>query len=599
MAGGLLNLIAVGNQNVIVHGDPQKTFFKVTYAKHSNFGLQKFRIDHQGIRFLSPTSETKFNFKIPKYGDLLMDTYIAVRMPTIWSPILSDGGDIFSHEFKWIKDLGTQMINEISISIGGQVIQQYSGEYIKCMVERDYSNEKKELFNKMTGNVEDMYNPGEEDMLFKYRAYPNNVRQRKPKEPGSEESEFDDTLTGHPSIMGRTLYIPLNAFWCMSSKTALPLVSLQYTDLEIDVTLKPVKDLYTIINTDRDISGSYIDDIWATMHWKQQKYFNYYTRVAPNYTTPQHQLKWFIYPSKRTSLHDDGNEALSKEDIANWNAQREDWKSDVHLISTYAFLSDEESDMFTETNHEILYKDIKKHTYQSVHGTSRVKIETSSLVSSWMFYFRRDDARDYNEWSNYTNHNYNTKLHKNRYLEAVDISMNKIEHSDKEDETTGIKWNGRDITSVLAGVPLVTRSYNAFAPKSILNTMGILMDGKYRENMFEVGIYDYLEKIRCGGNTCDGLYCYNFCLNTNPFDYQPSGAINLSKFKTVEFEFNTIEPPLNPTFTSMSVCAPGGGLTGISEKGSLYKYDYDLIVFEERYNVLEIKNGMASLMFSR
>ena len=100
MAGGLLNLIAVGNQNVIVHGDPQKTFFKVTYAKHSNFGLQKFRIDHQGIRFLSPTSETKFNFKIPKYGDLLMDTYIAVRMPTIWSPILSDGGDIFSHEFK-------------------------------------------------------------------------------------------------------------------------------------------------------------------------------------------------------------------------------------------------------------------------------------------------------------------------------------------------------------------------------------------------------------------------------------------------------------------------------------------------------------------
>ena len=144
MAGGLLNLIAVGNQNVIIHGDPQKTFFKVTYAKHSNFGLQKFRIDHQGIRFLSPTSETKFNFKVPKYGDLLMDTYLAIRMPTIWSPIVTDEGNIFSYEFKWIKDLGTQMINEITISIGGQVIQQYSGEYIKCVVERDYSNEKKE-----------------------------------------------------------------------------------------------------------------------------------------------------------------------------------------------------------------------------------------------------------------------------------------------------------------------------------------------------------------------------------------------------------------------------------------------------------------------
>ena len=602
MAGGLLNLIAVGNQNVIVHGDPQKTFFKVTYAKHSNFGLQKFRIDHQGIRFLSPTSETKFNFKIPKYGDLLMDSYLSVRMPTIWSPIVTDNGNIFSYEFKWIKDLGTQMINEITISIGGQVIQQYSGEYIKCMVERDYSNEKKHLFNKMTGNVEEMYNPGEEDMLFKYRSYPNNVRQRDPT-----TKQFDENLTGHPSIMGRTLYIPLNAFWCMSSKTALPLVALQYSDLEIDVTLKPVKDLYTIINTDRDISGSYIDDIWSDMAPNDTKHLGYYTRIAPNYTTPEHQLKWFLYPSKRTSLHNDEYEDLTQQDLLNWNAQREDWKSDVHLISTYAFLSDEESDIFTETNHEILYKDIKKHTFQSIHGTSRVKVETSSLVSSWMFYFQRDDVRDYNEWSNYTNHNYNSKLHKNRYLEASDISMNKIRIGEfqsgygegSSNVSTGIKWNGRDITSVLAGVPLVTRSYNAYAPKSILNTMGILMDGKYRENMFDVGIYDYLEKIRCGGNTCDGLYCYNFCLNTSPFDHQPSGAINLSKFKNVEFEFNTIEPPLNPTFESLSVCAPGGGITGISEKGSMYKYDYNLVVFEERYNVLEIKNGMASLMFSR
>ena len=591
MAGGLLNLIAVGNQNVIIHGDPQKTFFKVTYAKHSNFGLQKFRIDHQGIRFLSPTSETKFNFKVPKYGDLLMDTYLAIRMPTIWSPIVTDEGNIFSYEFKWIKDLGTQMINEITISIGGQVIQQYSGEYIKCVVERDYSNEKKELFNKMTGNVEEMYNPGEEDMLFKYRSYPNNVRQRDLNGDGDGSN-----LTGHPSIMGRTLYIPLNAFWCMSSKTSLPLVALQYTDLEIEVTLKPVKDLYTIINTDRDASGTYIEGNWAAQDFK---HLSYHTRIAPNYTTAEHQLKWFIYPTKRTSLGDDIYEDMSVAELANWNSQREDWKSDVHLISTYAFLSDEESDMFTTTNHEILYKDIKKHSYQSVHGTSRVKIETSSLVSNWMFYFQRDDARDYNEWSNYTNHNYNTKLHKNRYLEATDICMNKISHSEEKGQTTGIKWNGRDITSVLSGVPLVTRSYNSYAPKEILNTLGILMDGKYRENMFEVGIYDYLEKVRSGGNTCDGLYCYNFCLNTSPFEYQPSGAINLSKFKTVEFEFNTIEPPLNKSFESLSVCAPGGGLTGISEKGSMYKYDYDLIVFEERYNVLEIKNGFASLMFSR
>ena len=148
MAGGLLNLIAVGSQNVIIHGDPQKTFFKVTYAKHTNFGLQKFRIDYSGLRYLHPTTETKFSFKIPRYGDLLMDTYLAVRLPNIWSPILTDNDDnFFGHEFKWIPDVGTQMIKEISITIGGQVIQQYSGEYIKCVVERDYNDEKRSIFN--------------------------------------------------------------------------------------------------------------------------------------------------------------------------------------------------------------------------------------------------------------------------------------------------------------------------------------------------------------------------------------------------------------------------------------------------------------------
>ena len=53
MAGGLLNLVAYGNQNVIINGNPSKTFFKMKYAKHTNFGLQKFRIDYDGLRTLN------------------------------------------------------------------------------------------------------------------------------------------------------------------------------------------------------------------------------------------------------------------------------------------------------------------------------------------------------------------------------------------------------------------------------------------------------------------------------------------------------------------------------------------------------------------
>ena len=73
MAGGLLNIVAVGNNNLILTGNPSKTFFKVTYSKYTNFGLQKFRIDYSGLRELRLTEPSVFSFKIPRYADLLMD----------------------------------------------------------------------------------------------------------------------------------------------------------------------------------------------------------------------------------------------------------------------------------------------------------------------------------------------------------------------------------------------------------------------------------------------------------------------------------------------------------------------------------------------
>ena len=61
MAGGLLNLVSYGNQNVILNGNPTKTFFKSTYAKYTNFGMQKFRIDYDGQRDLRLSEPSIFS----------------------------------------------------------------------------------------------------------------------------------------------------------------------------------------------------------------------------------------------------------------------------------------------------------------------------------------------------------------------------------------------------------------------------------------------------------------------------------------------------------------------------------------------------------
>ena len=50
MPGGLLNIIAYGNQNIILSDQPEQNIFKTTYAKYTNFGVQKFRVDFKGKR---------------------------------------------------------------------------------------------------------------------------------------------------------------------------------------------------------------------------------------------------------------------------------------------------------------------------------------------------------------------------------------------------------------------------------------------------------------------------------------------------------------------------------------------------------------------
>ena len=69
MAGGLLNIASVGQANVFLTGNPSKTFFKVTYSKYTNFGLQKFRIDYDGLRELRLTEPSTFKFTTSEYTE--------------------------------------------------------------------------------------------------------------------------------------------------------------------------------------------------------------------------------------------------------------------------------------------------------------------------------------------------------------------------------------------------------------------------------------------------------------------------------------------------------------------------------------------------
>ena len=786
MTGGLLNIVSYGNQNIILNSNPKKSFFKTTYAKYTNFGMQKFRIDFNGLRNLRMSEESRFTFTVPRYAELLMDTYLVVTLPTIWSPIyppLSCGDAWRPYEFRWIENLGTQMIKEVVFSVGGQVLQRMTGKYLLAQVQRDLNGTKRFLYDTMTGSTAEFNDPA--NFSGRKSTYPNvyyNTSQQGPE----------------PSIRGRKLYIPLNAWFCNNSRTAFPLVALQYNELQIDVVMRPVRELFVtrdINYTPHTISPS----TPITPAEVAQAPF-----IQPNFNEPEYQFYRFLQPPPAIDI--------TTSDV--YLDKRTDWNADVHLLSTYCFLSAEESRVFASQEQKYLLKEAYEWDFKNITGSHRVELQnTMGMVATWMFLFQRSDINLRNQWSNYTNWPYNNVIpddvtpapdqgyafpincpiitntvldldyYKKAYIATIIVSANDLERfqlgqnitvtydalnyingiiiniigntvsfqvvysvsnaivapiynntggspalygstysnysildtppfiyaSGKNyivrtatytyiassssastisfkliDSTTGTVYDSPNtyvlpaappsppttftynlldcfigngdafqlqffsteqvayytkgaVSSyygILTGYPVsysygtvsinsgilpneigpgvepngtpsglyVTQNYNTENQREILQQLGILLNGAYRENMLEAGVYNYVEKyIRTMGSAPFGLYVYNFGLNASNAEYQPSGAINLSKFSTIELEFSTYVPPLDPSANFYTICDPETGIpVGVNKpQWRIYDYNYDLTVLEERYNVLTFIGGNCALMYAR
>ena len=260
------------------------------------------------------------------------------------------------------------------------------------------------------------------------------------------------------------------------------------------------------------------------------------------------------------------------------------WNADIHLLSTYCFLSAEESKKFAAEDQVYLVKDVFEYNFQNITGTKKVQLTSSGMVANWMMYLQRNDVNMRNEWSNYTNWPY-------QYL-PYDVVNGQIPGPGENPEGAPILSSGIFVTGKLSPEN----------HKEILETLAIVLNGDYRENVLESGIYNYVEKyVRTKGNAKDGLYCYNFCLNTDPIEYQPSGAINLSKFRLVELEVSTYVPPFDIQNMSYNIiCDADGNPIGTNKNNwRLFEYNYNMKVFEERYNVLSFIGGNCGMMYAR
>ena len=563
MPGGLLQLVAYGQSNIILTGDPKTTYFKSSYKKYTPFGMQRFRIDFEGLRNLSFDSKTEMEFKIPRYADLLWDTYIVVNLPDIWSPIFyrnDVSGNYVPYEFNWINDIGFAMIDKITVHSGGSTLAEYSGEWMMNAIRRDEGG-KRVLLGNMTGSdneIERLVNPSK----FNNGKYPNAIFN-----VNNDPALNSDVKEIEPSIRGRKLYIPLMAWFTYSTKVALPLVAMQYQEVSIKIEFNSVRDLFTILDVEQSN---------PTIGTPRKLNLN---RIAPNTADVNHQLWKFLQPPLGLPTSETQNTSL-------YLNKRNDWNTDIHLIGTYIFLGNEERNTIAKCNHSYLIKQQYEWDYLNVTGSRRVDIPSKDMVASYMWRFRRSDVKERNQWFNYSNYKWeNEQPGKPQLLNIA----NGTPYSSFTDNPFGLYSSGpRENGNI----------------KNIMLDLAILYGQEYRENILPAGVYAYIEKWwRTTGIAKYGLYCYNFCTNSSRLTYQPTGAQNANKVKYITFEFNTIQPPKNDDPNSNNVdvlCDDNGEIIGIrKDVHTLNKYNFDLRIFEERYNMIEITSGRIGLLQAR
>jgi hypothetical protein len=196
MGGGLMQLVAYGSQDVYLTGNPQITFFKVVYRRHTNFSVEPIQQVFNGIANWGKSVSAT----ISRNGDLLHRMYITITLPSV----LANGSD----QFRWLNWLGHIIVQQAEIEIGGQKIDRHYGHWLHIWNELTQTSGHQAGYATMVGNV-----------------------------PRLVQSSIDSS----PSI---TLYVPLRFWFNRNVGLALPLIALQYHDVKLNLQIANVDDCY-------------------------------------------------------------------------------------------------------------------------------------------------------------------------------------------------------------------------------------------------------------------------------------------------------------------------------------------------------------------
>ena len=188
MGGGLMQLVAYGAQDVYLTGNPQITFFKVVYRRHTNFACESIEQTFNG----NANFGGKATANISRNGDLITNCWIEATLP-----------DLASGE-TYVNSAGHRLLKEIELDIGGQKIDKHYSDWLEIWSELTTPQEKRDGYKQMV-------------------------------------AKYDGTST----FAGGKLYVPLIFFFNRNPGLALPLIALQYHEVRINIQFATKSEMTT------------------------------------------------------------------------------------------------------------------------------------------------------------------------------------------------------------------------------------------------------------------------------------------------------------------------------------------------------------------
>jgi hypothetical protein len=247
MGGGIMQLMSVGRQNKYITGNPQTTYFKAVYYRHTNFAMET--IPSIFNNSISVNSDSNVKAIVQRSGDLVSGAHIEFEICRTENSSKLTGGSYIN----WTNSTGYALLKEVRFEIGSEVIDSHYSEWF-------------DIWNELT----DVTN-SEHIMVNKHNA--------------KECYLLSDNDIGSSSKHSLKCYVPLQFWFCKNPGLAFPLIALQNKRAYINVLLRNPRCL---LNTDHTTNTI------GTLEYTQEPtlYIDYIyldTKERRSFATKNHQ----------------------------------------------------------------------------------------------------------------------------------------------------------------------------------------------------------------------------------------------------------------------------------------------------------------------